>query len=727
MTRSRSTPARSRAATRSKPQTRPRSSSALPIIVAVGASAGGLEAFSALLPAFPPDTVTLNMALVFLQHLQPSHPSILAELLQKTTSLPVNDATDGVLPQAGHVYVLPAGQEMVLKAGKLRLNPRPAHEISQPIDLFMRSLAAERKSAAIGVVLAGTASDGTLGLEAIKAQGGICFAQSEDTTQFSGMIRSALSSGCVDYVLPPADIARELSRVVRHLHLPSAADAKKDASVDPSAIAQRTYAGILDLIRRDANIDFSEYRSSTIGRRIARRMALHTLERPEDYLRYLRAHPPEVAQLSADILIPATRFFRDAEVFALLKSKVLGPLVRQHQSAGAPIRLWSVGGSTGEEAYSLAMIALECLGGQGGGGATVQVFGTDLNESVVRRARAGHYGAEIAADVSPERLSRFFSKTEGGYQVARALRETCIFARHNVMREAPFSRLDLICCRNVMIYMEPTLQARLLPILHYALNPGGTLVLGSAESVGSAPRLFKSFARTNRRLKIYTKLGASAPVHFPVHEQPVALQARPAPARLRADGPEDAHQHANRILLDQFAPPGVIVDNNLDVIEFRGRTAEFLEPAPGAASLNLFKMARGNLGAYVRSAVLQARKQQAPIRVEGIKSDHGLGEIALQVVPLASPGHDQPQFLVLFLAGAANPSPNAASTSPGKSRPAPSGRRSNPELDRLRRSLASSQQLITTLSDEFQAAKQEYQAANEEIASANEELQSTNE
>ncbi|MGH9468256.1 MAG: CheR family methyltransferase, partial [Terriglobales bacterium] len=588
-----------------------------PAIAAVGASAGGLEAFTELLTALPRDAAQ-DMAFVFLQHLQPSHPSLLPELLQRSTFLAVEEARDGVLPEPGYVYVLPAAKEMVLRRGRLKLSARKGHEISLPIDLFMRSLAAERKSAAIGVVLAGTASDGTLGLTAIKAEGGICFAQSEGSTQFNGMARSAIASGCVDFVLPPADIARELARIGRHPYV-AGAEAQRAAEIGLNAGSHRAYVAILEIVRRETGMDFAEYRSSTIERRIARRMALHTLERPEDYLRYLHDYPREVAQLGEDILIPATRFFRDPEVFEALKNRILAPLVRQRRRSSQPIRLWSAGCSTGEETYSLAMIALECLGETGGGGVAVQIFGTDLNETVVRRARAGRYGLDLSADISPERLQRFFIKTESGYQVGRALRDACIFARHNAVREAPFSRLDLICCRNVMIYMEPPLQRRLLSILHYALTPGGVLVLGTAESTSATPRLFRPAARLGRKLKMFTKQGVSRAVDFSLGENPPAAEraVQDAASAQQAAGARDIHREADSILLSQFAPPGVIVDANLEVLEFRGRCNEFLELAPGAASLNLLKLAPGDLGAYVRSAVLQARRRQATVRVEG--------------------------------------------------------------------------------------------------------------
>jgi two-component system CheB/CheR fusion protein len=692
-----------------------------PLIVAVGASAGGLEAFTELLTAMPRDLPAPGLALVCLQHLQPGHPSLLAQLLQRATAMVVEEAADGVRPLAHHVYVLPPGMRMRLQGGRLRLRPTAEAEDQQAIDEFMGSLAGERRHAAIGVVLSGTANDGTQGLQAIKAAGGISFAQSEGSAEFPGMVQSAIASGAVDYVLTPGEIGRELARMARHPDLPTAATPEAAApSLTPAH--GRTYAAILSLVQRDTGMDFSEYRSSTLRRRIARRMALLNLSHPEAYLRHLRGHPGEVGQLGEDMLIPATRFFRDARVFQALDRQVLQSLARQRRPADQPIRIWSVGCSTGEEAYSLAILALEALDAQADGG-RVQVFGTDLNESSVRRARQGHYGADIAQQVSPGRLQRFFVKTERGFRVNRALRETCIFARHNAIREAPFSRMDVVVCRNLMIYMEPVLQTKLLQVLHYALRPEGTLVLGSAESTGAAPRLFKPLSRVDRKLKIFVKVGSSAPLHIPPPEPRTPPLRPPEAARPAAEG---LQKEIDRLLLQQFAPPGVIVDANLDVVEFRGHTSPFLAPAPGAASLNLLKLARGDIGAYVRSAVLQARRGSAAVRVEGVRIQEGRGrdsgrEIRLTVTPLQTQGAGgQALYLVLFQppAGAeAHPGGKA-----GEARPA-----SRREIERMRRTLDANRRLIATLSEEHQASRQEYQAANEEIASANEELQSTNE
>lgn len=692
-----------------------------PLLVAVGASAGGLDAFTELLTALPRDLPAPGLALVCLQHLQPGHPSLLAQLLQRATAMVVEEAADGVCPRAHHVYVLPPGMRMRLQRGRLRLRPTAEAEAAQAIDEFMFSLAGERRQAAIGVVLSGTANDGTQGLQAIKAAGGISFAQSEASTEFSGMAHSAIASGAVDYVLTPGEIGRELARMARRPDLPPAATPEAAApSLSPGH--GRAYAAILRLVQRDTGMDFSEYRSSTLRRRIARRMTLHNLSNPGAYLRHLHAHPGEVAQLGEDMLIPATRFFRDARVFQALQRKVFQPLARQRRPADQPIRVWSVGCSTGEEAYSLAILALEAVGGQPDGG-RVQVFGTDLNETSVRRARQGNYPADIAQQVSPERLQRYFVKTERGYRVNRALRETCIFARHNAIREAPFSRIDVVVCRNLMIYMEPVLQARLLQILHYALRPEGTLVLGSAESTGAEPRLFKPLSRMDRKLKIFVKVGTAAPLRFPPPEPRTPPLRPPEAARPTAEG---LQKEADRLLLQQFTPPGVIVDANLEVVEFRGDTSPFLAPTPGAASLNLLKLARGDIGAYVRSALLQARRSGATVRIEGVQFQEGRGrdsgrELRLTVTPLQSQGAGgQALFLVLF-----QPPSVAAAPRGGKAGDArPAARR---EIERMRRTLDANRRLIATLSEEHQASRQEYQAANEEIASANEELQSTNE
>lgn len=706
---------------------------ALPTIVAIGASAGGLEAFTRLLEALPPE---LDMALVLIQHLQPGHPSLLSKLLQAHSSLPVAEATEGQIPKPNCVYVMPAGVEMELKRGKLRLEPRDrgSSRPSLPIDRFMRSLAEEHASTAIGVVLSGTASDGTQGLMAIKNAGGICFAQTEASAEYAAMPRQAVASGCVDFVLPPAGIAQELQRIATHPYFRDSAAAQAQPPAPNNARAMRR---ILDALRHQTGVDFSLYRGSTVGRRLARRMALHGQHSLDEYAGYVQEHPEEIRPLYEDLLIPATRFFRDPKVFEYLKAKVLLPLLKQRREGSRQLRLWSVGCATGEEAYTLAIIGLEALAAVGDSAAALQVFGTDLSPTVIARARAGRYGPDIAQDISAVRLQRYFTQAERGFRVAKMLRDVCIFAQHNIVRDAPFSHLDVICCRNVMIYMEPELQRRIFPVLHYALNPHGTLVLGSAESASAAPELFKPLGHgaPQRKLKLLCRQPATPTPFFELpavqrfRERPFNLATLP---RARAGNLDEARREADRLVLDEYAPAGAIVDANLDVIEFRGRTSPFLEQSPGAASLNLTRMARGNLGAYVRDAVQRARKTGASVHRAALSpglGDQGAGsaaELDLHVIPLAAKpqagdlaARARPLFLVLFqptLVSADGPATGRAGSAAARR-----------ELDRLRRSLTESQQLIRALTEEYQGARQEQQAASEEIASANEELQSSNE
>ncbi len=685
-----------------------------PPIVAVGASAGGLDAFNQLLSALPEDT---GMAYVLIQHLYPAKLSMLPDLLRRRSKMPVIEIQPNTEPLANHIYVLGANWFVTLKGGRLRLSKREKSPVAYlPIDAFMSSLAEERESGAIGVVLSGTASDGTLGLTEIKNNGGITFAQSEETAEFDTMPRSAIAAGCVDFVLSPGEIAHELARIgrhpyVSHYHSPGSPTLSEDPVLKP----------VLDLLLRDTGVDFSRYRSSTIRRRIARRLALHPFERISDYIRLLREKPEEVNRLYEDLLIPTTRFFRDPESFEALARQVY-PRLTQNRPEGLPIRVWSVGCSTGEETYSLAIHWQEYLHGAGLN-FPLQVFGTDLSQNSIARARTGQYSAEVMRDISPERLRRFFTQDEGGYRVNKTIRDRCIFAQHNLLREPPFARLDLIFCRNVMIYMEPSLQRRILPILHYALNANGCLVLGTSENASLLPLLY---APLDRKWKIFSKLPAS---HVPIPEfgSPRRESGKgsfphpPKRALSGYDAQQDALREANQVVLDVYSPPGVVVDANLEVIQFRGHTAPFIEPASGAASLNLLKMTRGELGAFIHALIQQVKSTNQPARRAELHLETNQGQIRfnLEVVPINSRHPKEPLFLVLFQSLDREP-PQAKVQ---KKKPV-SGQN---EIERLRQALANSQQTVRTLIEEAESSREEYQAANEEIASANEELQSTNE
>jgi len=492
------------------------------LVVGIGASAGGLAAVTQLLGALPADT---GMAFVLLQHLSPTHPSLLAEILARATAMPVAEVHDQPSLRPDHVYVIPPNRDMVISRGALRLLPRAKRRgANGSIDLFFRSLAEHQGHRGIGVILSGTASDGALGLQQIKAEGGITFAQ-DDTALYSSMPHSAVDTGCVDFVLPPEAIAGELARIARHLS--SAPAVRKDAFPDPSRLPE-----VLQLLRDSTGVDFTLYKTSTIFRRINRRMVLHKAEGLREYLQLLTSSPGELGSLHQDLLINVTSFFRNPEVFDALKLHVF-PKLFQDRSRHEPIRVWVPGCSTGEEAYSIA-IALKELAEARDIPLPVQVFATDLNGGVIEKARAAVYPESIAHDVSPERLRRFFMAVDGQYHVSKQIRDLCVFARHNVLADPPFSRIDLLSCRNLLIYLEPVAQRRIVPLLHYALKPGGCLVLGSSETVSSYGDLFEAEDAAH---KIFRKTpGSRRSLPGPAARPPAA---RGAPLR-PADRPREA-------------------------------------------------------------------------------------------------------------------------------------------------------------------------------------------
>jgi two-component system, chemotaxis family, CheB/CheR fusion protein len=470
------------------------------LVVGVGASAGGLEAFGRLLSHLPEDT---GMAFVLVQHLDPRHESQLVELLARATRLPVLNATHGLALRPNHVYVIPPDTSLTIARGSLQIAPRgDIRGPFLPIDHFFKSLAADRQAGAVGVILSGTGSDGTLGVEEIKAAGGFTFAQQEGSAAYPDMPRSAIRSGAIDLALAPEEIARELARLGRHPYV-----APADTAQGGRPLAEEDhFKKILALLRSSAGVDFSAYRDTTLRRRIMRRTFLHTKENLAEYAEFLERDPGEVEALYHDILINVTSFFREPETFEALKSTVF-PGILKGRDPGTPVRIWVAGCSTGQEAYSLAMALLEVLEGKPNQ-PLLQIFATDLSDTVsLKRAREGVYPKNIEAEVSPERLRRFFTKEDDHYRISKAIRDACVFARHNVAADPPFSRVDLISCRNVLIYLSAPLQKRVLPTFHYALNPAGYLLLGHSETVGGFTDLF---GVVDHRHRIYMKKGTSA-------------------------------------------------------------------------------------------------------------------------------------------------------------------------------------------------------------------------
>src|SRR5438105_6597891 len=611
---------------------------ALPFpVVCVGASAGGLEAFTQLLKAVPTDT---GMAFVLVSHLSPSHASHLAELLSRATRMPVNEVKDEPKVQPNCVYVIPPDSSMVIAYGSLKLIPR--HKVDgrhHPIDLFLESLAHDQKHKSIAVILSGTGSDGTLGMDEIKAAGGITFAQDE-TAAYEGMPRSAMMAGTVDFRLAPAEIARELGKIARHAYVGT--DGPPERIVEGAQTTQ-----ILRLLNQSSGVDFTNYKTATLRRRIARRMALHKVETLPRYAEYLRDHPVEIDALFQDILINVTSFFRDPETFELLKTRVFPRIVADHGSAD-PIRMWVVGCSTGEEAYSLAIVFSEYMEREGRTW-PVQVFATDLNGTAIERGRSGLYPKSIADRVAPERLRRYFYELDGKFRVAKAIRDLCLFAKHNVLEDPPFSRMDVISCRNVLIYLEPVLQQHLMPTVHYALKSAGVLLLGGSESTGASSELFESIDGKHR---FYGRKPTANRLTPPLIEGSPLDRRKPCPPAMAAEARrgEAAQREADRILLARYTPPGVLVTEELEILQFHGDTSAYLSPLAGKASLSLVKMLREGLLAPIRSAIARAKKEHGPIRKDDVRVK-GNGEprpVDIEVVPVNGAAAGRGGFLVLF-------------------------------------------------------------------------------
>src|SRR5437870_8751693 len=580
-------------------------------IVGIGGSAGGFEAAMELLQNLPPRT---GMAFVIVQHLDPHHASRLANLLGKVTAMPVSEVTGTTTPKPNTVYVQPPNKCVIAKDSTLTL-VRREERLNVAIDHFFESLAEECGSRAIGIVLSGTGSDGTAGLRAIKAAGGLTFAQNQESAKFDAMPRSAIRAGFVDLVLTPREIAREIERVANHPYI-------RRGLSDPEEIEKAAYRQADDLgriflsLKKQMGVDFSAYKESTLIRRIQRRMALNRIEKISQYARFLRDNKKEIEALFDDLLINVTRFFRDEALFRALKKRFLLALLRnKKKERQRELRVWVPGCATGEEVYSLAICILEVFGKQLSK-IRVQIFGTDLSESVIEHARLGIYSSAIEKDVPSARLNRFFIKRDGSYRINRSVRDICTFARQNITADPPFSRLDLISCRNVLIYLSPELHKRCIPQFHYALNPDGYLILGPAESVGMYDELFKLVDKKN---KIYTKKARTGvhPADF-IPQRGLELTRFGTTARTAtsANFSSEILKMADRIILSTYAPAAVVIDHNFLVQQFRGRTDLFLEHTPGPATLNLIQLARPNLVPDLRTTIRRAIKTDKPARAE---------------------------------------------------------------------------------------------------------------
>jgi two-component system CheB/CheR fusion protein len=682
-------------------------------IVGIGASAGGLEALEQFLRQVPPHP---NCAFVLVQHLDPLHRGMLVELLQRTTPLQVAEATDGVRVEPEHLYVIPPGKDMSLLHGTLHLLPQVTNRGRVlPIDFFFRSLAQDQGERAIGVILSGMGSDGTLGLRAIKEAAGATFVQSPESAKFDGMPRSAIDAGLADVVAPVEELPGRIFSYRDHAAFMSGATAGRQLD-DAGAIDK-----ICLVLREHSGNDFTLYKRSTIVRRIERRMGLHQIDAFPAYLRLLRENPRELELLFEELLIGVTSFFRDPAEWERLHLEVLPTLVAT-RAVGGVIRAWVPGCSTGEEAYSLAMVLREALEPiKSLRSIAIQIFATDLDRNAIERARIGLYPENIAADVSPARLRRFFVHEEHGYRVSKDIRETVVFAPQNVIRDPPFTKVDVLSCRNLLIYLSGDVQKKLIPLFHYCLNPGGALFLGTAETVGSFTNLFTPL---DSRTRIYRRLDQS-PVTLPVElgfafgrDTTMREEREEHPVTARPVSP-NVQVLVDRLIVQRYAPLGILCNTKGDVLYVSGRAGKFLEPAIGKPNLSVFAMAREGLRYELSTAFAKALRSDRPFTMNGIKvgTNGGMQVANLTVEKLSEPKELQGTVFVLISEVAP-----AIAVQPTKTRRPPSARASE-----LSEELQKSREEVQTIREEMQTSQEELKSANEELQSTNEELQSTNE
>jgi two-component system CheB/CheR fusion protein len=681
-------------------------------VVGIGASAGGLQAFRKLIKAIPEHS---GMAYILVQHLHPQHNSALPEILQRETNIPVHEISDNVKVEPDQVYIIPANKMLVATDGILQLSPRPSKDQkNMPIDIFFSSLAEVHQSHAIGIVLSGNGIDGTLGLKNIKSGGGVTFAQDLDSAANDSMPKSAINAEVVDFILTPEKMPQQLLQLNRTFNNLSS----NDQTTPEKLTEEDPFKKILTLLRIRKGVDFTNYKQTTIRRRILRRMVILKLEEITEYLEYMKKDKTEQDMLFQDMLIPVTAFFRDPKTFEYLCKTIFPDLIK-NKSAVNPLRIWIAGCSTGKEAYSLGICLHEYLSDKISA-IKIQIFATDISEASVAKARIGLYPKSELEGISDLRLQQFFTKTNGSYQIKKSIRDMCVFACHNFLKDPPFAKMDLISCRNVLIYMEPSLQKKALTIFHYALNEKGYLFLGKSETAGSSSEHFLPIGKNE---KLYRRKS------FPARYMSVTSESREEKFidkdyGLRSNGKrkDDIQKNADDILLSNYTPASVIVNDQLDIVQFRGATSEFLEPPAGKATLNVLKMAREGLSFEIRNALHKSKSTNEPFGKEGVFMDNGKRSITIEVIPLANT--NEPHFLILFKDTKLNKSLN---TSDQQSLTINIQNEKDILIQQLQKNLLQAKEEMSGITDDQEAANEELQSANEELLSGSEELQSLNE
>jgi two-component system CheB/CheR fusion protein len=677
-------------------------------VVGIGASAGGLAAIERFLAAMPPDTES-GMAFVLVQHLDPDHKSILLDLIKKYTRMQAFKIEDGMRVQPNCIYVIPPKKDLALLHGRLHLmEPSAPRGLRLPIDYFFRSLAEDQHERAICIVLSGTGTDGTLGIKSIKGEGGMAMVQSPESASYDGMPGSAISTGLVDYVLPPDKMPEQLISFAQH-----AFDRHQLPVTDFVPAITDSFEKVFIILRSNTGHDFSQYKKNTVFRRIQRRMAVSQIDDIEDYARYLQANPMEVETLFRDLLIGVTNFFRDPKAFVALNEKVIPHLFERKQPGGS-VRVWVPACSTGEEAYSLAILLQEHSDSLKQGH-KIQVFATDIDDQAIEKARAGLYPESIAADVSKARLAHFFAKEDSAYRIGKNIRDLVVFAKQDIIKDPPFSKVDMISCRNLLIYMEPKLQKKIMPMFYYALNRDGYLFLGTSETIGEFVELFSS---EDKKWKLYLRRSDVTPRAAYSPYVPPSIMVSKAPQAIQPDanvGRADIRDLAERALLDEYTPPSAFINAEFDVLYIHGRTGLYLELAPGEPSLNLLRMAREELRPGLAAAVRKAVAQKATVRYDGLqfKANGDTHLVNLLVQPVTKQEAAKGIVMVIF------------EELPPESYPV--SEKANGEIYDKDRRISELQHELVTTKEYFQATTEELETTNEELKSTNEEMQSSNE
>ncbi|MCW3092994.1 MAG: chemotaxis protein CheR [Ferruginibacter sp.] len=697
-------------------------------VVGVGASAGGLEAFKKLLRAIPENS---GMAYVLVQHLDPTHESMLPGLLQKMTLIPVVEISADVKILPNHIYIIPSNKMLVANNGLLALSPRTKkkNERNLPIDIFFTSLAEAYQSHSIGIILSGTGSDGTAGLKAIKDQGGITFSQDEASAEYEGMPHSAVLAGVVDFVLPPGEIPKKLLEVTNIVI--GAGNVDQPLPLKDEEVFKK----ILSVLRIQKGTDFTHYKQTTIHRRILRRMALNKNEDPASYLKFLVENKPEQVVLYQDLLIPVTSFFRDTSIFDNLCKAVL-PGITEDKTSYEPIRIWVAGCSTGQETYSIAICLKEFLGntsqtqpgGVGLSGELVQIFATDLSEPAIAKARQGIYTKPELENVSPERLREFFTKKGDNYQLNKNIRDMCVFAHHDFLKDPPFSKMDLISCRNVLIYMEPYLQKRALTTFHYSLKPKRFLLLGKSETVSGVPDLFSTAKiAKGKSYKLFARKDApSRFMHAASQRSELSLSVMDS----HSEGetiPNDFQKMSDDIILSRYTPAGVVVNEVMDIVHFRGNTSSFLENSPGKPSHNLLQMAKHGLAFELRNILHKAKTAKGAVTKENIPIEINGSLCIISLEGMLLPDTVEPYFLILFHDNNSIHNKLGNNVAEISSKHSAKKEEKSTRVLQLEQELAQAREDMRSITQEQEAANEELQTANEELLSGSEELQSLNE